>query len=58
MATSTATDQRANWLTAAEVAAAALYLAADAPPHMTGQCLDLYPAGFTRLPDRARFDWP
>jgi NAD(P)-dependent dehydrogenase (short-subunit alcohol dehydrogenase family) len=52
MATSGARDQRENWITAEEVAAAALYLAADAPPHMTGQCLDLYPAGPPALPRR------
>jgi 3-oxoacyl-[acyl-carrier protein] reductase len=38
-------EQRAALLTPEEVAAAALYLAADAPPHMTGQFLDLFPAG-------------
>lgn len=46
------TEDRSRWLTAEEVAAAALYLAADAPPHMTGQYIDLYPAGATGLPPR------
>jgi 3-oxoacyl-[acyl-carrier protein] reductase len=45
-------EQRAAWMTPAEVAAAALYLAADAPPHMTGQFIDLYPAGPPALPKR------
>ncbi|MCC6629224.1 MAG: SDR family oxidoreductase [Chloroflexi bacterium] len=52
MATSGGRDRRDAWLYPEEVAAAALYLAAGAPPHMTGQCLDLYPAGPPTLPPR------
>jgi NAD(P)-dependent dehydrogenase (short-subunit alcohol dehydrogenase family) len=53
VAASAPPEGRGDWITPAEVAAAALYLAADAPPHMTGQFLDLYPAGPPALPRRA-----
>ena len=42
--------ERRHWLQPEDIARAALYLAVDAPPHLTGQSIDLFPAG----PPRAR----